>query len=113
MRIPAHLVRRSVAIGLVAVLVAPLVGAWHHHDVDHDGGVHHIEAAHGGHTPAMTEADSRLPGATLKVPVPAVMAGLPDLQGLASLVVAGVLPDEVDPPPRAPPGSRQSRAPPA
>lgn len=113
MDVPARLVRRRVAFGLVAVLVTPLLAASHHHDVDHDGGVQHIEAAHGGHAPILSETDSKLPGGSLKVPVPAMAAGLPDLAGVASLDVAGFSPVEVGPPPRAPPGTTRPRAPPA
>lgn len=113
MDVPPRLVRRWVALGLIAVFVAPLLAASHHHDVDHDGGVHHVEAAHGGHAPALSETDTKRPGGSLKLPVPALTAGVPELAGLPALHVAGFGPEEVGPPPRAPPGTSRSRAPPA
>ena len=113
MDVPARLVRRWAACGLVAVLVTPLLAASHHHDVDHDGAVQHIEAAHGGHAPVLSETDTKLPGGSLKVPVAALTAGVPDLAALASMDVAGFGPVKIGPPPRAPPGVVRSRAPPA
>jgi hypothetical protein len=109
---PALLVRRSVAFGLIAVVASPLLAAWHHHDVDHDG-IHHIEAAHGGHAPTLSETDTRIPGSVLNLQVPAVASGVPDLSARASLAETGFGPAQVGPSPRAPPGTSRSRAPPA
>jgi hypothetical protein len=110
---PALHVRRTAALGLVAVLVAPLLGALHQHDVDHDGTTHHIEAAHGAHAPTLAETDSRLTSGGPKLTVSVVVATAPDLALGPSVLREVDRHDEEGPPPRAPPGTSRSRAPPA
>lgn len=110
---PAHLVLRATALGLSALLCAPLVGALHQHEVDHDGSAHHIEAAHGGHAPAISEADSRLTSGALKLVLAAPAVALPGVPHAPAVVGADPAAALLGPPSRASPGSLRSRAPPA
>lgn len=113
MRFPAHLARRSLAVGLIAVLAAPLLGALHQHEVDHDGATHHIEAAHGTHAPSLSESDSRLGSGPLKLLLGALSSSSPELPEALSVLSDAAGRDETEPQTRAPPGALRSRAPPA
>lgn len=104
--------RLFAGIVTVAVLV-PLVGTLHHHEADHDGTRHHIEAAHGDHHPSMGELDERQTAQGLKLPTAALPATTPEPDRTATPLGPAVAHEVSTHPPRAPPASTQARAPPA
>ena len=106
-------VRRSLAACVIALSIVPLLGALHHQEVDHEGATLHIEDAHGGHAPVLTESDSRLPSGRFATPGAALVAQGLELSRGPSVVITPEVPAHSGYSTRAPPGTPLSRAPPA
>lgn len=113
MQASAPFVRRSLAAGLIAMLTVPLVGALRHQTVDHEGATHHIENAHGGHAPVLTESDSGLASARFTTHGTALVAQGLELSLDPSVVITAEVRAHTGHSTRAPPGTPLSRAPPA
>ena len=92
------------------LLMAPLLKAMHHHEVDHDGATLHIETDHGGHFHPPAELDERqVATAPAASAVPATAWELPETPSSAESVPAG---GTVEHPPRPPPSPLHPRPPP-
>lgn len=113
MRHPSFTRRSIHAAGVLLLLLAP-VQVEHHHEVDHAGTTTHVEDAHGGHFPSMTEADARIPSTNTKVSFDSAPAISASVYPAARFTLVDLATPWVRRPSRAPPpGSLRSRAPPS
>ena len=106
--------RRSIhAAGVLLLLLAPLQ-VEHHHGVDHDGTTTHVEKAHGGHFPSVTDAEARIPSTDVRFSFDATPAISASVNPVARFALVDLATPWVRRPSRAPPpSSLRSRAPPS
>jgi hypothetical protein len=102
--------QRALTALATLLMVAPFLGSTHHHEVDHDGAIPHLETDHGGHYHAPPEMDDRVASQGLApMALPASAWSLPSGYAPQVSVTATVV---VDHPARPPPSPTRSRAPP-